>query len=359
MTRLEDRQRMVRCIEQAMADGARAAKACEAAGITVRTLRRWQADGTGDGRADAQRPLPSHALTSDEKAAMLQVANEPRFAEMPPARIVPMLADEGRYLASESSFHRVLKANGQLKHRGRAKAPAPRKAPTTHVATAPGQVWCWDITWLPTPVLGRWFYLYLIMDLYSRKIVGYEVHAVESDDHAALLLKKTALAEGVHGMDTKPILHGDNGAVLKATTVLSMLHWLGIPPSYSRPRVSNDNAFVESLFRTAKYHPSFPTGGFATLTDARQWALKLVSWYNNDHRHSGIRYVTPSQRHARQDRALLAGRAAVYMDARRRNPRRWSGNTRNWTPIGHVTLNPERDSLAAVAADTRISAKAA
>jgi transposase InsO family protein len=147
-----------------------------------------------------------------------------------------MRADEGRYLASESSFHRILKAHGQTQRRGRAKPPVARRVPTTHIATAPGQVWCWDVTWLPSRVTGRWFYLYLILDLYSRKIVGHEVHETESADQAAQLLKRTALAEGIHARTERPVLHGDNGAALKGTTVLAMLHWLGIAPSYSRRR---------------------------------------------------------------------------------------------------------------------------
>jgi transposase InsO family protein len=347
MIRLEDRRDLALDIEQAHGAGARLQRACEVGGVDVRTLQRWKTNAgleRGDRRPEAERPIPAHALTQQERARILEIANEPRFAELPPARIVPMLADEGRYLASESSFHRVLRAHGQTQHRGRARAPAAPRQPTTHVARAPGQVWCWDVTWLPTRVLGRWFYLYLILDLYSRKIVGHEIHQIEDGDLAAQLVKRTALAEGVHAMTQRPVLHGDNGAALKATTVLAMLHWLGIAPSYSRPRVSDDNAFVESLFRTAKYRPGFPANGFDTLDDARQWAANFVHWYNHDHRHSGLRYVAPAQRPAAKDHAILAARHALYTQARERHPLRWSGPTRNWTPIGAVTLNPERDS---------------
>jgi hypothetical protein len=198
---------------------------------------------------------------------------------------------------------------------------------------------------LPAQIQGRWFYLYLILDLFSRKIVGFEVHDTDSAEHAAHLARRTALAEGVHAKPVRPVLHGDNGATLKATTVLAMLHWLGIKPSYSRPRVSDDNAFAEALFRTAKYRPAFPLKGFVDLDDARQWAMRFVQWYNHGHRHSGIRYVTPAQRHAGQDGPVLAARHVVYQDARSRNPQRWSGQTRNWTPVGAVTLNPERDII--------------
>ncbi|GAC1494394.1 MAG: hypothetical protein NVS2B11_17740 [Acetobacteraceae bacterium] len=171
------------------------------------------------------------------------------------------------------------------------------------------------------------------------------MHDSDSAEHAAHLAKRTALAEGVHAMSTRPVLHGDNGATLKATTVLAMLHWLGIAPSHSRPRVSDDNAFAEALFRTAKYRPEFPTKGFTDLEAARDWAMRFVHWYNHEHRHSGIRYVTPAQRHVGQDGPMLAARHDLYQRARQSNPRRWSGPTRNWTPIPLVTLNPERDAL--------------
>jgi len=348
MTRLEDRQILVRDIEQACADGARLALACALAGIDTRTLQRWKTDDgsiQGDRRPDAERPVPSHALSEAERARIIAVANEPRFAETPPARIVPALADEGIYIASESSFHRVLRAHGQMNRRGRAQPPRTSRPPTTHIAARPGDVWCWDVTFLPTQIQGCWFYFYLILDLYSRKIVGFEVHDTDSAEHAAHLARRTALAEGVHAKPVRPVLHGDNGATLKATTVLAMLHWLGIEPSYSRPRVSDDNAFAEALFRTAKYRPAFPLKGFADLDAARQWAVRFVHWYNHEHCHSGIRYVTPAQRHAGQDGRVLAARHAVYQDARQRNPQRWSGSTRNWTPIGVVTLNPERDTV--------------
>lgn len=348
MIGLEDRQALAQDIQAAHAGGARLALACEVAGIDVRTLQRWKAgEGltAGDGRPQAVRPMPSHALSPAERQAILAVANEPRFADVPPARIVPMLADEGTYLASESSFARVLRAHGQHARRGRAKAPRASRSPTTHIATAARQVWCWDMTYLPALVMGRWFHLYLILDLYSRKIVGWEVHDSDDADHAVHLLKRTALAEGIAAMAAKPVLHGDNGSTLKATTVLAMLNWLGVKPSYSRPRVSDDNAYAESLFRTAKYRPEFPAKGFADLAAARAWAAAFVRWYNHDHRHSGIRYVSPAQRHAGEDLTILAARHDVYLQAQQRNPARWSGSTRNWSPIGPVTLNPERDSV--------------
>ena len=348
MIGLEDRRKLAQGILQAQRAGARLHHACEVAGIDVRTLQRWRAaDGLerGDGRPLAERPRPAHALSDAERAQVLEVANAARFADMPPARIVPMLADEGTYIASESTFSRILRVHGQNAHRGRARAPTKSRPPSTHIATAPGQVWCWDMTYLPAEIAGRWYYLYLILDLYSRKVVGWEVHDSDDADHAAHLVRRTALAEGIAARATRPVLHGDNGSTLKATTVLAMLNWLGVKPSYSRPRVSDDNAFVESLFRTAKYRPEFPRGGFSDLGAARDWARDFVHWYNDAHRHSGLRYVSPGQRHAGADADILAARHRLYTTARERTPARWSRHTRNWTPVGAVTLNPERDSV--------------
>jgi len=217
------------------------------------------------------RATPFHALSAAERAAVLSAANEPRFADVPPARIVPALADEGIYLASESTFARVLRAHGQNAHRGRAKAPRVVRPPTTHIARAPRQVWCWDMTYLPTKVVGQWFYLYLILYLYSHKIVGWEVHASDDSQYAAHLVRRTALAEGIAMLVTKPVLHGDNGATLKATTVLAMLNWLGIKPSYSRPRVSDDN-----LWQRDRRDNPFDTRRTPVVACGRRLPLVLV-----------------------------------------------------------------------------------
>ena len=198
------------------------------------------------------------------------------------------------------------------------------------------------MTYLPATVIGRWFYLYLILDLYSRKIVGWEVHDTDDSDHAAHLVRRTALAEGIAALATKPVLHGDNGSTLKATTVLAMLHWLGVKPSYSRPRVSDDNAYAESLVPHRQVPARVPGQGLRRPRRSAAWAAGFVRWYNVDHRHSGIRYVSPAQRHAGEDHAILAARHALYLQARERNPARWSRHTRNWSPIGAVTLNPEK-----------------
>ena len=180
----------------------------------------------------------------------------------------------------------------------------------------------------------------MVLDVYSRKIVGHEVQIAESAELASLLLRKASLAEGLAGRPV--ILHSDNGSAMKGATMLATLEKLGIMPSFSRPRVSNDNAYAESLFRTCKYRPNYPSEPFASIEQAREWTLKFVLWYNHQHKHSGLKFVTPAQRHDGRDTAILLRREEVYADAKQRHPERWSGTTRDWTLKDEVWLNPER-----------------
>ncbi len=211
-----------------------------------------------------------------------------------------------------------------------------RPAPLT--ATGPHQVWSWDITYLATTVRGTFFYLYLIMAVFSRKIVGWEVYPSESAEQAASVFRKAHLREGVRA--DALVLHSDNGAPMKGATMLATLQRLGVVPSFSRPSVSDDNPFSESLFNTLKGHPGFPEQPFASLDDARTWVDGFERWYNSDHRHSALRFATPAQRHRGEDIDLLAQRDALYQAAKAQHPERWSGNTRNWQPETTVFLNP-------------------
>lgn len=312
-------------------------------GLCLRTLQRWRAV-SDDGRATSPRPVPKNKLSAEEERQVLALCHEPRFASLPAAQIVPILADENRYIASESTFYRVLRRAGEVTRRGRQQA-AQSKPLSTWKATAPNQVWSWDITWLKSLTAGHWFYLYLIEDVFSRKIVGYEVHLVESGEYAAELLKRIVLNERC--WQEPLVLHADNGAPMKSQVLQVKLAELKITASHSRPRVSNDNAHVESLFRTLKYVPTWPEKGFGSLEEARAWVETFVGWYNEEHRHSGIRYVTPGQRHRGEDRELLTRRKSVYEAAKLQNPHRWSGPTRNWRWQEETWLNPERETLAA------------
>lgn len=341
-----DRQTAVALIDDAVTAGARRAKACCELEISERTVRRWIRGGEvhPDQRPLVPRSEPATALSAAERAAVLDVCNSKEFASLPPSQIVPKLADQGRYLASESSFYRILRADRLQHHRGRAKHPVKRKRPTSYQASAPCEVWTWDITWMPGSVAGMFFYLYLIVDIFSRKIVGWEVHKRESADLAAMLIRKAVLAEGCH---LRPlVLHADNGSPMKGATMKVTMEKLGITASYSRPRVSNDNPFSEALFRTCKYRPEWPTKGFATKADAQYWVQIFVAWYNDEHLHSAIRFVTPNARHAGHEIAMLTSRANLYATTRAQNPQRWSGKTRNWQPAGPVWLNPENEICA-------------
>jgi transposase InsO family protein len=327
-------------IEESVAAGARLSRACQVLGLSARTLQRWRQPGElqGDGRQQAgARRVPANKLSESERRAILEVANQPEHVDRPPSQIVPALADQGRYLASESTFYRVLRQADQLARRGKAKPPT-RQRPTPLQASAPNQLWSWDITYLATTLKGVFFYLYLILDVFSRKIVGWEVYECESAEHAAEVFTKAHLREGVDA-DTLT-LHSDNGSPMKGGTMLATLHRLGVIPSFSRPSVSDDNPYSEALFKTLKYHPAFPDKPFESPQQAREWVARFVHWYDEIHRHSALRFVTPGQRHRGEDIALLAQRHDLYEQAKGRHPERWSGPTRNWTPQDIVYLNP-------------------
>jgi len=317
MISVSDRQMACKLIEEAHHAGAGFGHACRELGLNVRTYRRWKQGGTvkADGRPDALRPVPSNKLTDEEEQRILQTCHQPEYAHQPPGQIVPALADQGIYIASESSFYRVLRRVDEQHHRGRSQPPHARRRATTHCASRADEIWSWDITYLAGPVRGLFFYLYLIVDIYSRKIVGWEVYREELAEHAAELVRRAVLREGIH--QTPRVLHADNGSPMKGAMLRVTLQQLGIEPSYSRPRVSNDNAYSEALFRTCKYRPDFPYEGFATVEAAREWVHGFVSWYNDEHRHSAIRFVTPSERHSGADKDILAQRDVLY---RRRPP---------------------------------------
>lgn len=344
-----DRQRAIELIDEAVAAGARCFCACEILEIDVRTLQRWKRATRlavpGDQRkAAAQARTPANALTPAERAEIVRVSNLPEYSSLPPSQIVPRLADAGRYLASESSFYRVLRDVGQVNRRGAAEPPRTMAKPKGFCATAPNQVWSWDITFLASSVRGQFYRLYMIEDIFSRKVVGWEVHTEESADHASVLISKACLAEGVPLGQL--VLHADNGSPMKGATMLATLQRLGVVPSFSRPSVSDDNPYSESLFRTLKYTPAYPRKPFESIEAARRWVYEFVAWYNYEHRHSAIKYVTPAQRHAGLDGELLAQRKALYEAAKAKRPQRWAGPTRNWARAGEVWLNPPKELCA-------------
>ena len=341
---LPERIQYIDWIQEATQAGARLNPACSETGISIRTYRRWYREGQvqQDKRAEAIRPVPANKMSASEQAAIIAVCNQPRFASLPPTQIVPTLLDEGIYHGCESTFYRVLKQHEQLAHRGRALAPRVSKAPTTFTATGPCQVFCWDITYMPSLVRGQFYYLYMIEDIYSRKIVGWEVYDHESGALAAKLLERTLISE--NALHTGVVLHSDNGAPMKAQTMRMKAYELGVLTSYSRPRVSNDNPFAESLFKTCKYRPNWPTDGFESLNAARDWVLSFMRWYNYEHKHSQLNFVTPHQRHTGEDKEILAKRLLTMEAAKDKNPMRWgTQEVRNCKPVGPTTLNPVKE----------------
>lgn len=329
-------------VEEAVANGARHGAACAALGLAARTLQRWVHCAV-DGRHGPNR-VPANKLTTIERSKLVEVATSPEFRDRSPKQIVPLLADRAIYLASESTFYRVLHDEDLQHRRSRARPASPR--PREHVADGPWQVASWDITYLRSHVRGRFFFLYLVLDVWSRKILGWDVHEVESEKLAAQIIERIRL-EAVDQDLGGWVLHSDNGGPMKGATMLATLQRLGIVPSFSRPRVSDDNPFAEALFRTLKYCPEYPTTGFATVELAHAWVARFVHWYNHEHQHSGIGYVAPAERHAGTDVELLAARRSLYERARRRHPSRWARVPRSWHRPLVVTLNPENRSAAA------------
>ena len=273
---------------------------------------------------------------------------------MPPSQIVPRLADQGRYVASESTFYRVMRRAGLIKHRQAARPAQERVKPRAICATAPNQLYSWDITYLPSGVKGIYFYLYMFIDIYSRKVVGWQVYGDEHSNFAAEVMRDICAREKIQ--PNQVTLHSDNGSPMKGATMLATLQSLGVMPSFSRPAVSNDNPYSESLFKTLKYRPDYPGKAFKDLAHARNWVTTFVRWYNTEHRHSAINFVTPNQRHAGLHHGLLAARAAVYEAARAANPLRWTSTTRNWAPVKEVHLNPDHEVIRPAAPATNMPA---
>lgn len=328
-------------IDEAVAAGARLEPACEILGLTVRTVERWRKANVGDDLRQGPNSEPRNKLSEEEVARILDVVNWPEYRNLSPKQIVPLLADEGNYIGSEKTIYRVLNAANQLKHRESSR-PRRRHKPREHVAHGPLEVWSWDITYLKSAVRGEFYYLYLVLDIWSRKIVGWRVENFESMDYASELIRSICEELGIDPQGL--VLHSDNGGAMKGSTMLATLHALGIVASFSRPRVSDDNPYSEALFRTLKYRPWYPDRPFASIEEARTWVVGFVRWYNEEHLHSAIGFVTPNDRHEGRDVEIFAARREVYEKARRRHPERWSKGTRKWDRAELVILNPATEA---------------
>lgn len=335
---LEERRVVIELVAEAVTAGARREAACECLELELRTLQRWELDQSrGDMRAGPTGG-PRNKFSAGERAQMKTVLTSKEFADLPPTQIVPTLADRGEYVGSESSFYRLLHEESLAAHRGRAAPAKQRHRPKEFIATGPNEIWSWDITYLNTVIRGQYFYLYLFLDVFSRKIVGCQIFERESADLAASLFEGICVDESLDPQGL--VLHADNGSPMKGATMLATLQRLGVVKSFSRASVSDDNPFSEALFRTLKYRPGYPRKPFETITAARMWVAGFVNWYNHQHLHSEIGFTTPESRHSGADRKILDLRHELYVKARERHPERWSGETRDWSRVDFVELNP-------------------
>jgi transposase InsO family protein len=331
-----DRKEILRLVDETVADGARQEMACEYLGVTEKSVQRWRKSPTLEDNRRGPKTEPANKLSSEERAKVIAVATNPEFRDLSPHQIVPRLADRGEYLASEATIYRILNSKNLMAHRGHSK-PREVARPRACEATEPCKLFSWDITYLRSKIAGQYYYLYLFLDVFSRKIVGWEVHDCESTEHSSRLLTKICLSEGIQ--KNQVTMHADNGGPMKGATMLVTMQRLGVIPSFSRPSVSNDNPFSESLFKTLKYCPQYPSKPFDSIEAARAWVSAFVRWYNTVHLHSAIGFTTPDSRHQGKDIEILAKRKDVFEAAKQRHPNRWSGETRNCERVALVRLN--------------------
>ncbi len=300
-----------------MIDGARVKVACQTLEISFRSYLRWKAGKLEDGRKGAVKTVP-RKLSEAEREDFYKEANTARFRDMTPEQIVAILCEEGTYYGSDRTLYRIFTDKKALATRTESRKPGPSKKPPELVATGPNQVWCWDITWLRSDVKGFFYYAYVVIDVFSRAIVGWSIEDCESPDHAQKLFERIIAKLGV-----KPqFVHADNGGPMRGVSLVAFLTELQVGLTHSRPRVSDDNPFIESFFRTVKYHVSFPSN-FTTLQAARDWLARFIDWYNTQHRHCGIGYVTPFQKHNGLDIELLESRQETLNSAALAHPERF------------------------------------
>lgn len=301
-------------------------RACRAFGVAERTYhhRRAAAEGRLAPRPSRAKPAEEHEsvpwrIPDAEREEIKDVLCSQRFGDLAPAQIYATLLDEGIYLCSERTMYRILAEHDLVRERRRGHRHRGHVPPRVH-ATGPNQAWSWDITRLRGPVVRSWFYLYVVLDIFSRKIVTWSIDTIESDTVAKRLIERACQREGID--PDQLILHSDRGAQMTGNTVAELLEDLGVTRSLSRPRTSNDNPYSEANFKTAKYRPDYPDR-FESLQEARTWMRRFARWYNHDHYHSGIAYLHPADVHAGTADEIVAARQRVLDAAYANNPQRF------------------------------------
>ena len=302
--------------------------------MSVSTFYRWKKSPVDQRKGS--RKTPAHALSEEERKEIIEVSCSDEFKDKNPYEIYVILLERGRYIASPRTFYRVLKAEGKLQHRANRKPAQRPSKPPQRKATGPDQVYTWDITYLPTQVRGMFFFAYVIIDLWTREIVGWAIHTSEDEEHAKELFLSIKRKRNLNGV----FLHSDNGNPMKASSFSVWLINLGMILSYSRPLVKNDNPFSEALFGTMKGLPGFPRA-FETIEAARQWLSSFAYWYNKEHRHSGIGYVTPHQRRSGESAMLFEKRNKTLQIAWKEKPERFpKTGPKYWKEQRVVYFNP-------------------
>ena len=307
-------------------------------GISLRTLQRWKCCGIKDNRKGAVKRVV-RKLEAETRQAIIGHCNSERYQDLNPHEIVPLLLNEGVYLASVSTFYRVLKAENLVHHRNNTRPKNGCGKPPERLATGSDQVYCWDITWLPRTVKGLFFYAYVVIDIFDKTIVGWSVHEEEHEQYSRDLFERTLQGRKI----ALRALHADNGHPMKGITLMALLTSLNVEISHNRPRVSNDNPFIESFFKTLKYRVNYPLR-FRDLTHAREWMASFVNWYNTEHLHSAIGHVTPHQLRTGEARCIFEKRNHVMQQARTAYPERWGSRpAKYWASPKEVVLNPDKE----------------
>lgn len=313
------------------------APACRALGVSRATAYRHRSPRPKGERSP--RAKPPLALSEAERAAVLEQLHAERFVDASPAQVYATLLDEGTYLASERTMYRILAAEDEVRER-RDQLRHPAYAKPELLASGPNELWSWDITKLKGPATWTWFYLYVLLDVFSRYVVGWLLAQRESGALADRLIAETIAKEGVTSGLT---IHADRGPAMTSKPVAYLLADLGITKSHSRPHVSNDNPFSEAHFKTLKYHPAFPSR-FGSIEDARAFCRTFFAWYNAEHRHSSLGLLTPETVHRGRAEEVRAARRLVLDDAYAAHPERFVRKRPEPPPLpGPVWINPPKE----------------
>jgi putative transposase len=325
----------MKTIEELVPQGSTAA-ACRSLGVPRATLYRRRQPKPSAITA-TPRARPPRALSDEERKQVLEVLHSEPFADKAPAEVYAALLDQGRYVCSIRTMYRILDDQSELRER-RDQLRHPTYHKPQLAATAPNQVWSWDITKLPGPAKWTYFHLYVILDIYSRYVVGWMLAGRESEHLAERLIRETVIKQRI--VRDQLTIHSDRGPSMRSQTVAQLMATLGITKSHSRPHVSDDNPFSESQFKTLKYRPEFP-GRFAGIEDGIDFCNKFFHWQNNEHHHWGLGLLTPATVHHGQAEATLAARQAVLTAAYTAHPERFVCQPPRPLPLpGEVWINP-------------------